>query len=331
MPIVLISALCFLIGIGFFVSFVISIFIGPDFLRIPSYYPFKSEKMKESYYAYYDKRVEVWPVPSEARFIETSFGKTFVRVCGPDNAPPLVLLPSAFASSLIWIPNIPSLSRHFRIYALDNIYDVGRSINTRSIKNSDNLVHWLDELFTALELGDRINLMGLSFGGWLTSQYALRFPHRLHKIILAAPIATVLPIPGAWSWRGILGAFPNRFFMTHFLVNWMFQDLVQRKDDRSITLVRKMTDDAMMGMKCYKFRMPITPTVLTDSELQGLKIPVLFLVGEHEVVYPARDAIRRFHTLAPAVKTEIIPDASHDLTISQTRIVDDKVIAFLRE
>lgn len=331
MSIFVIILFCLLIGIGFMAWFVISLFKKPDFSNIPHYYPFKSEKAKETYYKYYDKRSDDWPVASESKYIVTSFGKTFVRICGPVKAPSLVLLPSVSASSLIWIPNVEYLTKHFRVHAIDNIYDVGRSINSRLLQNSDDLVNWLNELFTALELGDNINLMGLSFGGWLASQYALRFPNRLHKIILAAPIATVLPLPGAWAWRGIMGAFPHRFFMTTFMVNWAFQDLIKKKDDWSMALVNKIIDDAMMGLQCYKFRMPITPTVLTDSEWQGIGIPVLFLVGEHEVVYPAKEAIHRLHTIAPAIKTEIIRDASHDLTLAQSQIIGDKVTAFLSE
>jgi pimeloyl-ACP methyl ester carboxylesterase len=71
------------------------------------------------------------------------------------------------------------------------------------------------------------------------------------------------------------------------------------------------------------------PFKSTDEELRSLEIPVLFLVGENEVVYPANEAIRRLNTVAPGIITEVIQDASHDLTISQTRIVNSKAISFL--
>jgi len=88
-------------------------------------------------------------------------------------------------------------------------------------------------------------------------------------------------------------------------------------------------NDALMAMQCFTFRMPITPTVLSDEELQSLNLPILFLVGEHEVIYPAAKAVQRIKTLAPAILTSIIPNASHDLTISQTDIVNGQAIAFL--
>jgi pimeloyl-ACP methyl ester carboxylesterase len=232
---------------------------------------------------------------------------------------------------LIWLPNILGLAQQFRVYAVDNIYDVGLSVNTRPVQDADDLTDWLDELFTGLGLRNNINLMGLSFGGWLASQYALRRQDRLRSLVMAAPVATILPLPGEWAWRGLLGAIPpHKFFMTHFLTNWMCQDLAKKGDELSKQMLEHWMNDALMAMKCFTFRMPITPTVLSDNELQSINIPVLFLVGEHEVLYPADQAVRRINAMAPSIVTEIVPNASHDLTISQTQIVNSKTISFLR-
>ena len=322
--------LCVVFGLGLTAWYLKSLFRGPNYSQLPAHYPFKTAAAEKQYHEYYDERAKEWPTPSETHCVATSFGKTFVRVCGQENAPTLVLLPSGFASSLIWLPNIQGLAPHFRIYAVDNIYDVGRSVNTRPVMDAGDLTEWLDELFTELELGDSINLMGLSFGGWLASQYALRHQDRLRGVVMAAPVATVLPLPGQWAWRGIMGALPpHKFFMTHFLTNWMCQDLVRKGDEFSKRMLENWMNDALMAMKCFRFRMPIRPTVLTDEELRSFRIPVLFLVGENEVVYPANKAVHRIKTVAPLIITEVIQNASHDLTISQTRIVNSKATSFL--
>jgi pimeloyl-ACP methyl ester carboxylesterase len=181
-----------------------------------------------------------------------------------------------------------------------------------------------------LELERRVDLMGLSFGGWLASQYAVRHPERLRKVVLVAPVATIFQLPGAWAWRAIVGALPpHRFLMTHFLTNWMCRPLAERRDERSRRKLDDWMNDAMMAMKCFTFRMPITPTVLTDEELRSLKIPTLFVVGDREVVYPADKAVHRIKTVAPAIATEVIRNASHDLTISQTEIFNSTVLSFL--
>jgi pimeloyl-ACP methyl ester carboxylesterase len=312
-----------------FSLFVMSLFSEQDISEMPEHYPFKSVEAKEQYLDHYDRRAREWPVPSESRTVETPYGKTFIRISGPINAPSLVLLPSTSASSLIWMPNIKALSEQFRVYAVDNIYDFGRSVNTRNIKNSKDMMKWLDELFTAIHLGDSINLMGLSFGGWLTSQYTLNYPKRLNKAVWLAPAATLFEFPGEWAWRGILSALPHRYFMKKFMVEWLFEDLCKKKDQPSLEQIDKLIDDAMMGLKCFKMRMPVMPSVLTNNELQRIEVPTLFVVGENEKLYLAKKAIERLNTVAPHIQTEIIPDAGHDLTIVQAELVNRKVLDFL--
>jgi hypothetical protein len=59
----------------------------------------------------------------------------------------------------MWEPVIKTFSENYRVYALDNIYDFGRSIYTKQMKNSKDFSNWLNELFATLELGSNINLI----------------------------------------------------------------------------------------------------------------------------------------------------------------------------
>jgi pimeloyl-ACP methyl ester carboxylesterase len=298
-------------------------------MRYSSFHPFRSQRTKDRYLKRYDLRAQAWPVASETRTIDTFYGQTFVRISGPPAAQPLVLLPSAAASSLIWMPNVEALSAHYRVYAVDNIYDFGRSVNSREIKTSDDLTNWLDGLFDALQLGNKINLMGLSFGAWITGQYALRHSSRLGKAVMCAPPATVFPFPASWALRGLLALIPHRYFLRN-MTSWMFKDLTQKKDEVSIKLVEDLVEDAFIGLRCFKFRMPVAPTVMSDEELQSIKVPTLFLVGENEVLYPAQKAIQRLKNVAPSIRAEIIPNAGHDLTIVQAKMVNERVLEFLK-
>jgi pimeloyl-ACP methyl ester carboxylesterase len=296
---------------------------------LPPYHPFRSDEAKEQYLNLYDMRVKKWPVPSEARTVDTYYGQTFVRISGPAGGPPLVLLHGGSGNSLQWMPNIEALSESYKTYAVDNIYDYGRSIYTRPIKSPDDFVKWLDELFSALELGNTINLMGLSYGGWLTSLYALRFPNRLNKIVLLAPAFTVLRIRPAWLVRAILGFLPHRYFAGNFMY-WLAEDSM-RKNDASRITIEEITDDAFMAMRCFKPKRMVHPTVLNDRELQSITVPALYLVGENEKIYSARKALQRLSMVAPQIKAEVIPNAGHDLTIVQADVVNKKVLDFLKQ
>jgi len=268
-------------------------------------------------------------VPSETRTVDTSYGQTFIRISGPVDAPPLVLLHGGSGNSLQWIPNVKALSEFFKTYAVDNIYDYGRSVYTRPIKKPDDFINWLDELFSALELRDHINLMGLSYGGWLTSLYALRFPDRLNKIVLLAPAFTVLSIRLEWIVRAIAGSLPHRCFARSFM-RWLAEDLAHKDEAGRIT-AEEMADEAYVAMRCFKPKRMVYPTVLTDNELQSIKVPTLYLVGENEKIYSAQKAIQRLKKVAPHIKSEIIPNAGHDLSIVQAELVNRKVLEFLKK
>jgi pimeloyl-ACP methyl ester carboxylesterase len=293
------------------------------------YHPFKSEKAKEKYLAFYDEHAKLWPVPSKNKYIETSYGQTFVRISGPEDKPPLILLPGDTENSLSWMPQIKEFSENYRTYAIDNIYDYGRSIYSRPLKEPRDFVNWLNQLFNALNLKDDINLLGFSFGGWQTSMYALAHPERLHKVILISPSSTVMQP----RLRYLIPAITAHFFPIHSitkkLVYWERKCLV-KQGEVGRAIADKMTEELVLAGKCFKKRKFVKPTVLTDDDFQKLKIPVLYLIGEKEVLYAPDKVVQRLNDIAPQIKTIIIPDASHDITHSQAEIVNKKILAFLQ-
>jgi pimeloyl-ACP methyl ester carboxylesterase len=171
--------------------------------------------------------------------------------------------------------------------------------------------------------------MGLSYGGWLTGQYALHFPDRLDKIVLLAPAGTVLSLRIEWIMRAVLCFVPHRYFTRSFLF-WLLEDLAH-KDEASRIMLEEEVDAVFVRMRCYKPIRLVNPTVLEDEKLQRFEVPTLYLVGEHEKIYSAQKAIQRLHRVAPHIKTEIIPNAGHDLTIVQAEMVNTKALEFLKQ
>jgi pimeloyl-ACP methyl ester carboxylesterase len=293
------------------------------------YHPFRSEGAKQRYLAFYDKIAEDWPVDSEARMIETSYGQTFVRISGPIDAPPLVLMHGANATSLSWMPNIKALSQSYRTYAVDNIYELGRSVFTQIFKVPGDYVDWMDELLLALDLDSDINMIGMSYGGWLTSQYAINHPEKLDNIVLLTPAATVLPLGPGFLGPALLSILPHR----HFVKKGMETILADlwKKDEAGRAYAENWVDHMDLGLRSFKPKMMASPTVLTDAELKSLKMPVLFLVGENEKIYSAEEAVARLKEVAPHIKWEIIPGAGHDLPVVRAELVNQKILNFLEK
>jgi len=298
-------------------------------MKTSAFYPFRSAQAKAEYQALYAARARSWPVASETKLIETPSGQNFVRLSGSPADPLLVLLPGSRDNSLTWIPIIAALSAHYRTYALDSIYDVGLSVSHRKLTRPEDLVNWLDEVLAVLVPEGAVRLAGLSYGGWLASQYALRFPGRVQKLVLLAPAATVLPVSASFLLRALPLLLPGTVFVRRFLY-WLLEDTVH-SGEAGQAVVDQAVADWIVAKRCFGPLPLIAATVIDDQALQAFQVSTLYLDGEHEKVYSAQKAVRRLHRVAPQVKTEIIPQAGHDLWIVQAELVTSKMLDFLGE
>ena len=319
---ILLALLLVIVGLG--------VWLSPGELNFDSpYHPFKTEQAKDEYLKLYDERAKKWPVMSTTKMVNTSYGQTFVRISGSESAAPLVLMHGVGGNSLQWMPNVESLSKYYRVYAVDNVYDNGRSIPSKVMTNANDYVNWLGELYDELGLHDRINMVGLSYGGWITAQYALKFPNRLDKIVLLAPVGTVAQLSPGWIVRAISVAIPLKLFSRNF-VYWLAKDTVN-SDEKGRALIEEHVDETFMAVRSFKGKQMVNPSVLTDEELQSIKIPTLFMVGENEKIYSPHEVLERLNRVAPQIQTKLIVNAGHDLTMVKAKTVNRLIIEFINQ
>jgi len=301
---------------------------GEGVVATKPWHPFRSAASEQEYLAFYDARAQRWPIHSESTMVSTTFGDTFVRVQGPADGPPLVLLPGDSETSLSWTPVIEAFATEHRVYALDHIYDIGRSIHRRRPRRPGDFVRWLDELFDELDLHD-VRLVGHSYGGWMAALYALEFPERLDKLVLLSPQGVLRPPLGLYARAIVYGTVPSRFIIRRYLY-WYAPDCVRH--DATRATIDEMIDEDVLARRCFKIkkREIVHPTVLSDHDWQRLAVPTLFLVGRNDVSYSAERAVRRLAAVAPHVKTEIT-DGDHHLTIVKPDWVIQHVLGFLAD
>lgn len=296
---------------------------------IDGVHPFKSAAKRDRYLAHYDARAGNWPVPSRELYVDTSWGETYVRISGPEDGPALVLLPGANGTSLMWEPNVASWSRTHRVYAVDNVFDFGRSVYVRNMTTPGDYVEWLDELLVRMNLEDDVSLLGLSYGGWIASQYGLSHPERLTKLVLVAPAATVAWFSGDFIKKGIMCLIPVPHF-TKSMVRWALHDAAEGTLEQQ-AMVEDAEENAWLGLRSFKFKQMVHPTVLTDEEWRSFEVPVLFLVGENEVIYSitGAEAVARLNKVAPEIEAELFTGCGHDITLVQADRFNRRVVEFL--
>lgn len=288
---------------------------------------FKTAEGEAEYLAAYDKAMSLWPVPYDELQIPSRFGMTHIVVCGPEDGLPLVLLHGFMATLTMWAPNVADLSEVYRVYAIDTMGQPGKSVPGEPIGDPSDLVGWLTATLDGLQL-DRVSLAAMSFGAWIALNLAMTAPERVRKLVLLSPAASLQPLVKQFGLRGMLaGIFPTRR-MASSLMGWMG---FKKTTDDSVS--EHLIDLMWLGMK--HFRMPpearsLIPEAFSDDELRSLNMPVLLLMGQHEVIYDPAKALARARRLIPNLEGDLVPDCSHDMIINQAQIVNQRMLDFLK-
>jgi pimeloyl-ACP methyl ester carboxylesterase len=279
---------------------------------------FKTPESQAKYMAADDAVLALWPVSYESFDVPTRFGKTHIIASGPKGAPPLVLLHATSASSTMWFPNIADLSREYRVYALDIIGDAGKSVVSYPPQNKSDYALWLTDVFNELNI-TQADVVGASYGGWVTLNLALYARERVKKIVLLSPPAAFAPFNKMYISRIV----PSMLFPVRpFIINSIRPLFVKRPNETYL-------EQLVLAATC-KFKL-VFPTEFTDDELQQIKTPALLLIGEKEVIFSAQKAIDRATRLMPNIQAEMIPDAGHIPSMDQPEMVNERILNFLNK
>ena len=100
-----------------------------------------------------------------------------------DRGEPFLVLNGIMMSTLSWKPFIPDFSKN-NVAILVDFLDQGQSERMTESYNHDVQVRLLDALMDVLPY-DRVSVMGISYGGEVAVQFAVRYPHRVKKLVLA--------------------------------------------------------------------------------------------------------------------------------------------------
>src|SRR5262245_35833116 len=147
---------------------------------------YKSAAGKEAIETMYQGALATWPTSRKEILVPTCQGNTFVIASGDDDAPPLVLFHGSGTNSAVWLRDIAEWARHHRVYAVDVIGEPGFSAPSRPPFASDDYVRWLDDVWEHLGLA-RASVVGVSLGGWLALEYAVKRPMHVASLSLLSP------------------------------------------------------------------------------------------------------------------------------------------------
>ncbi|MFC8345263.1 alpha/beta fold hydrolase [Streptomyces sp. NPDC057280] len=260
-----------------------------------------------AFQAAYDKVMAKWPADREAVRVPTPFGTTHVTVCGPADAPPLVLLPGGGATSASWYAQAAELARGHRVHAVDLIGDAGRSVPAadRHPRTVADLAAWLDAVLDGLGI-EETDLGGHSYGAFVALHHALharvREPARVRSLFLLDPTQCFAGYRPAYLLHALpmlLRPAPHR---VRAFLKWETGGVPLDPDWLRL-------QEAAAGFPSVA--KPVTGPRPSVDALRGLDMPVLLLVAANSRTHDTYKVTAGAGELLPRVETVVVPGVSH--------------------
>ena len=265
---------------------------------------FKSASGRDNIRHYYNSILRNFPLTQ--KYIQTSYGKTFILEAGEKRNPPVILIHGSCSNSAAWLNEIIALNETYHVFAVDILGEPGNSEDNRLSIDSNDYSHWLKEVLDILKIEKAI-LIGNSMGGWLVLHFSALYPVRAKALILLAP-------------SGIIS--PKQSFL-HKTEN-ISKDSAYAKDihDELIEhagLPKEVIE--FMALVLENFN-PITKAlpVLSNKQLKTLTMPLLYIAGMSDQTMDTKLASQRLSLHVPQAKI-VVHKGEHVITNETPTII----------
>ena len=254
---------------------------------------------------------------------------------------PLLLIMGLAADSLAWMFQMPDFSKHFRTVVFDN-RGVGRSSKPAGPYSITQMADDAAGVLDALDIR-RAHVVGVSMGGMIAQELALRHPERVRGLVLACTYAR----PDAAIERQLetsLGVFggsraadgsiqvdiskldPMMFFQhllpTVFNTQFIMTELPKVMEVFSGALQNGFSMDAIMS------QVVATQAHDTVERLGRINAPTLVLTGDADLLIPSTCS-DLLAARIPGAKLTKIPGGSHGFNFETPDVFNKAVLEFL--
>lgn len=227
------------------------------------------------------------------------------RLDGPNDGPVVMLSNSLMSSWTMWDPQMEALTRDWRVLRYD----------TRGHGQSDappgpyTIEIMADDAARLIEHAglDDVHFVGLSMGGMIGQQLALRHPDRVRSLSLC-DTASEMPPRSMWEERfataraqGIEGLVDGT------IKRWFVASFVER-EPQTIAWVRKMILET--GVEGYIACASAVRDMSQTHLLHGIKAPTQIIVGRDDPACTLA-ASEVLHREIPGSTLHVIDDAAH--------------------
>jgi pimeloyl-ACP methyl ester carboxylesterase len=244
---------------------------------------------------------------------------------------PLILIPGFASGAWIWFRQIEELAADFQVVTFDP-RGVGRSkIEANATVSLPTIAADVVALLDKLGI-EKANILGASFGGFVAQQFALSFPERLNKLILACTsfggknhVAPDLEILAAFVstddlnkreriCRFIIPAFTPEFCAAH-------QETVEK--------VCELREQNFVPESVYMQQLNAAMNFDFEHRVSEIRAETLILTGDRDIVVPPQNSDNLARAI-PKARLEIIKNGSHMFFIENAEEFNRIVTNFIK-
>jgi 3-oxoadipate enol-lactonase len=209
------------------------------------------------------------------------------------------------------------LAQHYKLILFDN-RDAGLTRQSTHLYTIADMADDAAGLLDALNI-PKAHIFGVSMGGAIAQQFALKYPHKLDKLILACTMAG-----GTCSQLGdISGVIDGNLSELLFTPTFIQNNGRELGEFLSKTTPFHSKGDAL-DRQMQAFGNHDTCDILSD-----IQATTLILTGDKDIAIP-RSNSDFLAAKIPNTKLEIIADAAHGFSYSHSEITADTIHQFLR-
>lgn len=225
---------------------------------------------------------------------------------------PLVLIPGFASGAWSWSWQIDDLSRSFRLVTFDP-RGIGRSVMGKTEagaieKIADDVAGLLDEL----KIGSA-NMLGISFGGFVAQDFALRYPARVLRLILAGTsfggpnhVAPSIEVLTAFtSTEGLNSSERIRRYLT-----MAFSHEFVETNGADVERFCRFRETNEVSPEAYSGQLHSAMNFDVESRLAEIKAETLVISGDRDTVVPTENS-RNLAAAIPGSRLEIIKGTGH--------------------
>jgi pimeloyl-ACP methyl ester carboxylesterase len=227
---------------------------------------------------------------------------TLLRQAGEGS--PFIYLHSTLGESSTWLPFYQTWSKQFQVIVPTHP-GFGKNGNLDGIDSIEDMAFHYLELLDTLGL-EQVTLGGVSLGGWIAAEVAVRWPERVKRLWIAdAPGLWVEEEPLPDLFRIMQKPETAREFLFHDPKNFMADLLFQPKvdDEQIMTVYQNLTVLARLV-----WERPYNPKLA--SRLHRIQCPTLLLWGSEDRIVPPAYA-KAYEAHLPQSELKMIPECGH--------------------